>query len=883
MRKNILLTLICLASAHAQDSNSIMGFETPFGWAVNTRAGSTTTRTQGALALQLRGVAGATTLASLPVVSTASALTGLGNPGATFEVDTMLPPEGGPVASVGSLKMSISAPAEGLNDVSMGQVSLVGLQTGMYTSLKFAIPDAVRVALGSTPFRDLTFTFILDPGSLWGTYLFDNLRVHSVPTSTAVPGMQPPPGFGGSVDLVVNGPVPATQMFDIGVVQVPAGLHLKAGQAAGTSVQLALGFDGVAAFACTYMPDATDASGKTYGFASCTGGFQAGDLVSANWAQLTIVGGNASQQLRVQLAKNPVGDQTGRGIIPALPTFWGDTDGCVPQPAKGTTFTLSPSCAGQVAQANQIVTSFFQQVRHLSSPPDWLVTPVPGFASRSNGGSTFPQQIIPSRVDPPFDFSEHLNANGSWDAYYRLFGNVTSDTKPDGQSITHFEATFTAHAVLDGYDADIVTLNTTADTNTGSLTAQPSSTGQIMMTLFGNELFGSGPLDTSIPINKNLVSLKEQENAPPIEVWIFTITLGATAQVDANLSGTITPVGITLNLAPHADLGAHATGGVDVVIASGGVDVNVELLDVKTPMSAHAQWDFDRLPQYCSAGITTQVHGDATIGSLGGKVDLVASFGPCPFCDHESWNLFSWNPLLSTTKPIFDLKEDVQLFPLPTALCQQPVTVTIFSPGTSVISGQTYALTGQAVGPAPMDCHDFTWSLSPPPSQTTDRLLQDDPCHATVVFADPVPPATSATRTLTLTATANITDSFRRPVPQTGSASETITINSASAGAHILGISPKPTTPNPLPPTLDNASLVYVFPPATASLNLTLQGGVSGAGGRIIDWTATDSHGKVQDLGAGAVVNWQGVGYDTYTVAMMTSAGTVRMTVAVVP
>src|SRR5439155_10843601 len=110
---------------------------------------------------------------------------------------------------------------------------------------------------------------------------------------------------------------------------------------------------------CTYMADTSDASGKSYKLMSCTGGFQPGDLVGASWARLAIVVGDSTMKLRAQLAKNPVGDLVGGGVIPAMPTFWGGFDGCVPVAVPNGAFppvaaAPSASCAAQTAEANAI-------------------------------------------------------------------------------------------------------------------------------------------------------------------------------------------------------------------------------------------------------------------------------------------------------------------------------------------------------------------------------------------------------------------------------------------------------------------------------------------------------------------------------------------------
>jgi hypothetical protein len=100
------------------------------------------------------------------------------------------------------------------------------------------------------------------------TFRFDNLRVHSVPP----PSDTSPAGYGTSVDLVAIGSTPATQLFDVGIVQVPDSFHLKLGTVGTTTVRLALGYEGTPSFTCTYGADSTDLTDKSYSLRSCTVG-----------------------------------------------------------------------------------------------------------------------------------------------------------------------------------------------------------------------------------------------------------------------------------------------------------------------------------------------------------------------------------------------------------------------------------------------------------------------------------------------------------------------------------------------------------------------------------------------------------------------------------
>ena len=298
----IALAFLFVAGAAAQqpqatlDSNAIMGFETPSGWTAKgdpdfgtTLLSATTIRTQGSFALQVKNPGDAITLTSLPVASTAEALEGVGDAGAFFDVDVMLPNH------AGLLQLLVSSNSRGLHNVQIGKVQFTGLRLGIYTTLKFPIPDQVSDALAGRSFNDLTFQFILtlpEQETSPGTLRFDNLRVHSAPLVQSPTGTPPPPGYGGSVNLVVFGDAPVTQTFNLGPAQIPNSFHLKLRTVGTTTVELQLGLDGKPTLTCTYDHDATDPAGQFYILDSCADGFQAGDLVNANWVHMAIVNGN---------------------------------------------------------------------------------------------------------------------------------------------------------------------------------------------------------------------------------------------------------------------------------------------------------------------------------------------------------------------------------------------------------------------------------------------------------------------------------------------------------------------------------------------------------------------------------------------------------------
>src|SRR5215471_12527370 len=443
------------ALATSLDPNVILEFETPAAWRTrHGTAAATDVRTQGTAAYELTvparheqdcdedcdqedddGVA--TDLTSAPVASTGTALAGIGEAGATFALDVLLPPAPAPRREAGSLRLVLSCRSRGIHHADLGAVHVSSSEAGIYTTVKFAIPQHVRQALAGAIYDDLTFRLKLKAPrrrSAATRYLFDNLRVHS-------PGM-PPSGPGESVDLVAllsYSPMqstPGVASFPVGLVQVPQSFHVKLGSAGPSgSVQLDLGYGSTPFVTCTYDagPD-----GTAYHLAACSGGVDAGALIGADFASLTILSGDASAgptKIRAQLALNPVGDTAGAGVIPPMPTFWGDTP----------------------ASASQIVTDYFNAV-HAAQPitteERWIQTPVPEFARRSSDGSPHNNLLGPPPPhDPPFDQEGHLNPGGLWDAYWRLAGHLTTDNA-NNDNTTHFDARFSSHVVLWGDDQE---------------------------------------------------------------------------------------------------------------------------------------------------------------------------------------------------------------------------------------------------------------------------------------------------------------------------------------------------------------------------------------------------------------------------------------------
>jgi len=911
-----LLAVIFLAGAAAQpqtslDPNAIMGFETPAGWLVKSDVfsiteTSTTIRTQGNYALAIKDGFLLTTLTSMPVASTATALAGLGNTGATFEVD-VLPPTLKPNDFVdrfqGTMELLVSSPSNHIYNELLGSINFAKLRPGTYNTVSYPIPSRVQ-NLAGTAFTDLTFTFALTfQLSAGNTYLFDNLRVHSAQVVTTTTGTQAPPGYGGSVDLVVTGGngspgSPVTSTFPIGPIQVPQGFHLTAGTArAGTSVQLELGLDGTPSFTCTYNPDPSDATAASYIFSSCSVGFRPGDLASANWVSLGIVNGDSSMNISAQLAANPLGDTLGSGLLPPMPTFWGDFDTCVPAPQPGTFITTSPSCTDQLAQANQIVTNYFNQVQEANVGSVWIVTPKPTYANHpptvplpvnllpgGGGGSSGGATTI------PFNYSGHINPGGSFDAYWEVSGDV-GDSLPLGTdaATSSVDARFGTHVVMFGDDADVFDIEGAITTTTAEsypVPTGPVATGTIT-SYIGGEQF---PTDCC-SFNIGTVNLNYNHDfdidLPPLQIWIFQITAGLDINGGFTLVGDVQPNNLNVTLTPEVGVGVHLQGSVSIIVASGGIDAKVFLAQVQAPFAANLGWTFDEDPGTCAATTSGDFNGQLTLSSGGGEVDLVATFGFCPICHDVSYPIFSWGPIASESWTLFN-DPLTGTHPLPAPLCTKGLTVQIASPpatGATALAGVPVGLAGGATlpssnpnnGPSGVPCSDLTWTFT----SGAASLAPVTGCNPEVTF--PAPAGTSAVWTINLSASESFTNSGGT-ITDTGSATPVqITVSNPVSGS--VFITQLTDSSNNVysfcTPTCEQP--VYILPNTTVTQTYTIQGQVTGGSGTLATtFTVTNSSNNTTTTltainGASSTPSavWTvpaPVTLGTYTIAMTTTS-----------
>jgi hypothetical protein len=816
--------------------NAVMGFENPTYWSVlangktpDTNVKSSTVRTQGNAALSVLNPPALITLTSVPVASSATALTGIANNGAVLQMDVRLQLPAstlaadevlntevipGSTASVNYMDGFVTVKSLGLNNVPLGRVVFQNFRAGIYETVSYTIPESLSSALHGKTFNDMVFQFTVSlTHAVNDSYLFDNLRIHSVELQQTPTGTAPPAGYGTSLDLLVAGSKPVTHTFTLAPAQIPGGFHLKQGIAGTSTVQFQLGLDSIPALTCSYVNDKTDKTGQSYVLSSCTGGFHAGDLVNSNWVSLGILQATATQRLDAQLSLSPLGGLSGSGLIPPMPTYWGDATNCAPAPVAGKVVTKSTSCASQTAHANQIITEYFNAVNGTHPSGDWVVAPVPESATRSGTGAPSVAAIRPNVApdDLTFNTGGDLNPGGSFDAYWRLSGNLipTAVANTD-ENTTHFDADFTTHGVLFGDDVDVVDAKVTLDTDSGQTTPAykpATSSGTLGFYVFGEEIPSGGLTfnpSTGFSVDP---SWTQEYDLPSIQIWIFDITLGANVEADLKAQGSAALTGADLSVIPTATLGGHISGGINLGIASGDVDAKVNLVTLSAPFSAQAKFALDTDPAVCASELTGSLKGDLDISSGGGEVDLDATFGYCPFCYTDSYTLFKWSPLASHSWNLFNDTLSFQVFGLPASLCPLATTVNITSPaaGASLSAGVPVQLTGSAVPTDPLATFyntTYNWSFTPGANASTAKVnpAGANSANPVVTFGTPKS-GTTSTWTIGMTATTTVQSQGGALLTKTTSAAPVqVTVTGTQPGDYITQVLTEyngPATPLP--------------------------------------------------------------------------------------
>src|SRR5262249_14978528 len=144
-----------------------------------------------------------------------------------------------------------------------------------------------------------------------------------------------------------------------------------------------------------------------------------GDLVPASFARLTIQSADATApttKIKAQLARNALGDQVGTGLLPPIPTAWGDT----------------------ASQAIAIASAFFNSETTFKFPRFAAISlPIPAYAVPSSADAPVNIGRSPAVNAPNFQVQEgHLCQGCSVvDAFWALGGDFTP-TSADNTFLT---------------------------------------------------------------------------------------------------------------------------------------------------------------------------------------------------------------------------------------------------------------------------------------------------------------------------------------------------------------------------------------------------------------------------------------------------------------
>jgi hypothetical protein len=768
-------------------SDDILGFEKTPGWTwTSTGQRLSERRTKGIQSFALDAPGYETHLTSQKVSSTAAGLANLGDADSQFALDIMLPEVFKTPSATSFVQLKVKSAARGLAQTDLGKIKLNDLPGGVFKTVKWNIPSSVRGKLANASYTDLIFDLYIHPFDCPSdTIRVDNLRVRAPSRA--------PAGAGVSVDLIAlrtyNPEVstPGEAHFAAGPIQIPQSFHVKLGKSgvAANTVKLELGYNTTIAYTCTYVAGNVGGTGRSYDFSKCTGGGKAGDIVSADFARLTIVKGDATAgttKIRAQLAGAPVGDETGRGIIAAIPTFWGDT----PDEINGIINAYSTALNAPAKTDRR-----------------FIKLPTPEFAKRHGDASpvdALDPNVPPPPNDPPFHKYGNMSKGGPWDAGWDLNGKLEFGSV-DNRSTSHFDATAYVYATVWGHSKTIASLQTVVDTDSGRVTKtgieQPNTHAELHMYVLDFELPGSGAADVQTGYIYDL-SRDDTWDAPPFFVWCFKFTAGVKTHAGVTARGAFSADGFRVSVTPNFALQMHVRGVIYAVIAEGGVDITVDLLRVALPVTANLTWSVNTSPGDCAAHLNFQLDGKSTVSALAGAIDLVVTFGICPACWDESWRLFDWPPALETTSTLFSYADSTTLVKLgDLSACQQDLRALVISPEATdtLWQGQTVRVLGIAGRPLgqstgghvppdqpdldldleePVACEHFTWSSSNP----TDQWYSTKGCDPLVVWGS------TGQRTLTLT----VVDEFG----EAGAATRVVNVGTAPTGPWPIILSPDP-------------------------------------------------------------------------------------------
>lgn len=163
----------------------------------------------------------------------------------------------------------------------------------------------------------------------------------------------------------------------------------------------------------------------------------------------------------------------------------------------------------------------------------------------------------------------------------------------------------------------------------------------------------------------------------------------------------------------------------------------------------------------------------------------------CPVCTTDTYNIFKWNPLVSSSWNLFDARIDTQLFALPTSMCAFAATATIFSPstGTTFPSAVPITISG---GVQPDDdtlsvtSKSYTWTFTPGANASTATIISGHNTAAPVVSFGAPTSGTTSTWTIGLTATVTVRSAGGKDITSTVTAAPvTVNVSASTSGAYI--------------------------------------------------------------------------------------------------
>jgi hypothetical protein len=657
----------------ALTSADVLGFESVSQWRLTQGVAQSLTasdlRTQGAAALAVTKPSGYVRIDSSNLPSTDAQLGKLDR-GTSLALDVRLPPEQANPFWLGAVQVYITVPSLNYFNAYIGQDELTGLRTGVYTTLRFKIPDAVADTLKGKTFSDLSFGIGLNvPTNSPGVYRFDNLRVKGKKAPLPTNENQITPG--ASILLVASksyapaSTTVASQNFAQGIVQVPASFHTVTGAAGAGSATFEVKLGTAAPVVCTYP--ANTSTGHDYAFGSCANGALAGDLVPADFVRLTIVNGDptaGTTKVRAQIALNPIDDDLLPGL-PPIPTFFGTT-------AADVQASLN---AFVQAQRNWQISDSVQL--HLPTPA------IPVQDSVIRNGTALPPTRA-SNTDPQYGISGRLTGSDLADAGWHANGGMDAQVDARGARATTFDFDAGAEVFVLGLEQSIVDIHGHTQTNSAAPSngTIPPTTGSahFCYSYFGiNEVCKD--FNDTTGLNQPLFDpIGPHFMIPSINYWIFTIDASADLALQATLSGNFSPSGFSVSVTPSASISATLRGGLSAAgFVGAGLFVTANLIGISVPITATVSATATLQPGACSVRVDEGLLAQAVVTAGGGTIGYYVEAGICcgcffEICWRDDGDIFTWGGYNQTFDILPATPLAHQTIPLDTASICPPVS-----------------------------------------------------------------------------------------------------------------------------------------------------------------------------------------------------------------